>query len=167
MEMWGRWCQFDDDSAFRVRVVGVHRMLTHNRYTGCRFPRNSGSFGPQRAFRDPFASAGSSCRCVRRNRSTGPGGFRFRFDRGLPGHRQGQENHLSHAADRPFAVTRGQAFVKAMRRAPAPSVVQADHGKLVKSEKRGLAPKFRTPKPRRPDSSRHGISVPVPGLPAH
>jgi hypothetical protein len=23
MEMWGRWCQFDDDSAFRVRVVGI------------------------------------------------------------------------------------------------------------------------------------------------
>jgi len=21
MEMWGRWCQFDDDSAFRVRVA--------------------------------------------------------------------------------------------------------------------------------------------------
>jgi len=23
MEMWGRWCQFDDDSAFRVRVPDI------------------------------------------------------------------------------------------------------------------------------------------------
>jgi hypothetical protein len=29
MEMWGRWCQFDDDSAFRVRVVGISG---HGRY---------------------------------------------------------------------------------------------------------------------------------------
>ena len=23
MEMWGRWCPFDGDSAFRVRVAGI------------------------------------------------------------------------------------------------------------------------------------------------
>jgi len=28
MEMWGRWCQFDDDSVNSLRAIGVHRMLT-------------------------------------------------------------------------------------------------------------------------------------------
>jgi hypothetical protein len=27
MEMWGRRCHFDDDSAFRVRVVGISGRL--------------------------------------------------------------------------------------------------------------------------------------------
>jgi hypothetical protein len=30
METWRRWCQFDDDSAFRVRVVGISGMAEEN-----------------------------------------------------------------------------------------------------------------------------------------
>src|ERR1043165_3802979 len=46
MEMWGRGYQFDDDSAFRVRIVGISG---HGRGESCR-PAGSHRFHKDRDF---------------------------------------------------------------------------------------------------------------------